>query len=198
MLSCMSTFFLFVFLGPHPQHMGVLRVGFKSKLQLPAYTTATATPDLSPICDLHHSSWQLLIPNLLSKARDQTHNFMVASQIHFRCTTMGTSVWVLYILDINPFLNVSFAIIFYSVGDLFFLIDSFLSFLAWCSSICLFLFLFLLPKETYSKKMLLRPVWKSVLSMFSCRSFMFSCLTFKTLIHFGVFLLGRGLYGVRK
>ena len=41
------TFFicLFVFLGPHPWHMEILRLGVKSELQLPAYTTAIATPD---------------------------------------------------------------------------------------------------------------------------------------------------------
>ena len=37
-------FFLsFVFLGLHLQHMKVPRLGVKSKLQLPAYATATAT-----------------------------------------------------------------------------------------------------------------------------------------------------------
>ena len=33
-----------------------------------ATATATATPDLSPVCDLHHSS-----ADPLSKARDRTH-----------------------------------------------------------------------------------------------------------------------------
>ena len=37
-------------------HMEVPRLGVQSELQLPAYTTATATPDLSRICNLHHSS----------------------------------------------------------------------------------------------------------------------------------------------
>ena len=37
-------------------------------LQLPAY--ATATLDLSHICDLPYSSWQCQILNLLSEARD--------------------------------------------------------------------------------------------------------------------------------
>ena len=40
-----NTFFFFVFLGPHPWHMEVPRLGVKSELQLPAYTTATVTPD---------------------------------------------------------------------------------------------------------------------------------------------------------
>ena len=34
-----------------------------------AYTTATATPDPSPICDLHQSLWQHWILNPLSEAR---------------------------------------------------------------------------------------------------------------------------------
>ena len=56
-----------VFLGLHPWHMEVPRLGIKSELQLPAYTIATATPDLSHICDLHHSSQQCKIPDPLSK-----------------------------------------------------------------------------------------------------------------------------------
>ena len=39
------------------------RLGVKSELQLPAYATATVTPDLSHICKLHHSSQQLQILN---------------------------------------------------------------------------------------------------------------------------------------
>ena len=42
------------------------------ELQLPAYAIATATPDSSRICSLHHSSRQCWILNPLSKARDQT------------------------------------------------------------------------------------------------------------------------------
>jgi len=37
--------FFFVFPGPHPQHMEVPRLEVKLELQLPAYTTATATWD---------------------------------------------------------------------------------------------------------------------------------------------------------
>ena len=36
-------FIYFFFLGPHLQHMEVSRLGVESELQLPAYTTATAT-----------------------------------------------------------------------------------------------------------------------------------------------------------
>ena len=34
------------------------------------YTTATATPDPSHVCDLYHSSWQSQILNPMSEARD--------------------------------------------------------------------------------------------------------------------------------
>ena len=49
----------------------VPRLGVELELQLPAYTTATATLDLSRICNVHHSSWQCRTLNPLSKARDQ-------------------------------------------------------------------------------------------------------------------------------
>ena len=39
------SFFFFVFLGPHPQHVEVPRLGVKLELQLPAYTTGTAMRD---------------------------------------------------------------------------------------------------------------------------------------------------------
>ena len=41
-------------------------------------------------CKLHHSSWQCQILNPLSKARDQTRNLTVPSQVRFCCTTTGT------------------------------------------------------------------------------------------------------------
>ena len=79
-----------VFLGPHPRYREFPRLGVELELQLPAYTTATATPDLSPICNLHHSSQQCQILDSLSEARGQTLNLMVPSQIHFCCTMMET------------------------------------------------------------------------------------------------------------
>ena len=39
-------------------------------MELLAYTTATAMPDQSCICDLHCSLWQHWILNPLSEARD--------------------------------------------------------------------------------------------------------------------------------
>ena len=63
--------YLFIFLlRPYLWHMEVSRLGVKSELQLPTYTTATATPDVSRICNLCYSSQQHQILNPLSKARD--------------------------------------------------------------------------------------------------------------------------------
>ena len=69
--------------------MEVPRLGVQSELQLLDYATATATPDLSLVCDLHHSSSQRQILNPLSKVRDGICNLMVPSWIHFRCAAMG-------------------------------------------------------------------------------------------------------------
>ena len=55
------------------------RLGVKLEMQLPAYATATATPDPSCVCNLHHSSWQHRILNPLSKASNQTGILMDTS-----------------------------------------------------------------------------------------------------------------------
>ena len=53
--------------------MEVPRLGVESELQLTAYTTAIAMPDMSCVCDLHgHAK----ILKLLSEARNQTHILM--------------------------------------------------------------------------------------------------------------------------
>ena len=70
--------------------MEVPRLGVELQQQLLAYATAVATQDLSHVCNLHHSSQQYQIFNQLRETRDQTHNLMVPSQIHFHCTTMRT------------------------------------------------------------------------------------------------------------
>ena len=63
--------------------MGVpwLGVRLELELQLQAYTTVTATQDLSCIFDLSHSLQQHWILNPLSEARDQTHILMGTSWI---------------------------------------------------------------------------------------------------------------------
>ena len=52
----------------HPWHIEVPRLGIKPELQLLAYATATATTDLSCICDLRHS-----FLNPLGEVRDRIH-----------------------------------------------------------------------------------------------------------------------------
>ena len=45
-------FFFFWLFRDALWHMEVPTLGVESELQLPSYTTATATPDLSCVCDL--------------------------------------------------------------------------------------------------------------------------------------------------
>ena len=82
--------FFFFFLGLHPRHMEVPRLGVESELQPLAYTTATATQDPSRVCDLQHSSRQHWILTPLNEAGDRTCILMDASQIHFHGAMMGT------------------------------------------------------------------------------------------------------------
>ena len=67
------------FLGLHLGHVEVPRLGVKSRLQLPAYATATATEDPSRACDLRHSLSQRQICSPLSQARDWTCDLMDTS-----------------------------------------------------------------------------------------------------------------------
>ena len=89
-----------LFLGPHPYHMDP-RLGVKSELQLPAYATAKITADPSHVCDLCHSSQQHWIPDLLSKARDQTHILLDTIWICFYCATMETPHLIQFLNDIK-------------------------------------------------------------------------------------------------
>ena len=72
--------------------MEIPRLGVESELLLLAYTTVTATQDLSLVCDLHHSLCQHQILNPLSKARDQTRNLIDPNRIRFCCATVGIPV----------------------------------------------------------------------------------------------------------
>ena len=101
----MHVFFFFfrAYLG----HMEVPRLGVQSELLLPAYTTATTTPDPSCACDLHHNSRQCWIPNPLSKARDQTCNPTAPSRIRFRCAMDRNSLNVFYLFKEAALLSVA-------------------------------------------------------------------------------------------
>ena len=58
------------------------RLGVQLELQLAAYTTATATSDPSRVWNLHHSSRQRWILNLLNEARDRTRILKDPGQTH--------------------------------------------------------------------------------------------------------------------
>ena len=83
--------FIYCFLGLQLRNMEVLRLGVELELELLAYTTATATWNLSHVCSLHHSSQHLWIFNPLSEARDWTRILMDPSHIYYHWTT-----WVCY------------------------------------------------------------------------------------------------------
>ena len=70
-----------LFLGSHLRHMEVPRLGVEWELQPPAYIAPTAMPDLSYICDIHHSSQPHWILNPLSGARDWTCILMDTSRV---------------------------------------------------------------------------------------------------------------------
>ena len=76
-------FFIFYFFGHFRAipgaHGGSQAVG---QIGAVAAMKATATWDLSQVCNLHHSSRQHQIFNPLIKARDRTCVLMDASQIH--------------------------------------------------------------------------------------------------------------------
>ena len=78
-----SVFVCFYFLGPRVWHMKVPRLGVELELQLPAYTTAIATQNPKHICNLHHSSWQHQILNLLREVRVRTHILTDTSLVHY-------------------------------------------------------------------------------------------------------------------
>ena len=73
--------YLFVFLGPHLQHMDVPRLVLNH--------SCSCWPRPQP------QQWQILNP--LSKARDQTHFFMVTSQVSYCWAMMGTPVSEFYL-----------------------------------------------------------------------------------------------------
>ena len=76
-----------------------------AELELPAKATATATWDLSNVCNLHHSSWQCRMLNPLSEARDQTHVLMgsgsLTSEPHGSSYTVGTPI----LCFLDPFIR---------------------------------------------------------------------------------------------
>jgi len=81
--QCFIFLVVVVFLGLHSWHTEIPRLGVESKLQLPVYTTAEATPDPSLVCNLYHTSWQRWILNPLSEVRNRTRVLMDTSWVHY-------------------------------------------------------------------------------------------------------------------
>ena len=65
--------FIFGLLGAHLWHMEVPRLRVELELQLLAYPTDTATPDLSHVYNLDNSPQQRRILTPSSEARDGPH-----------------------------------------------------------------------------------------------------------------------------
>ena len=90
--------FFLSFLGPHPQHMEVPRLGvlIRATYSCPAYATATAMPDPSRLYDLHHSSQQCQTHWARPGIQPATSWFLVGFVNHW--AMMGTPVFfILYI-----------------------------------------------------------------------------------------------------
>ena len=88
---------LFGILGLHLQHVEVPRLGVELELQLPAYTTATATPDPSHICDPHSSQ---------QPHQSFGHFFKWPSVIDvcvFICPPLSCNVRYIHYLILNPY-----------------------------------------------------------------------------------------------
>ena len=82
-------FFFWLFRAP-PAACGSSQARDRIGAIAAAYTAATAMPDPSHLCDLHCSSWQWEILNLLSRARDQNCIFLDVSWVRYCWTTVGT------------------------------------------------------------------------------------------------------------
>ena len=83
-------FFLFIFFFLLFRSETMAFGGSQARGWIGATAIGWGMQDLSPICDLHHSSWQHWILNPLSDARDWTCNLTVTSRSRFRCTTTRT------------------------------------------------------------------------------------------------------------
>ena len=68
-------------LGLHLRHVDVPGLGAELELELLAHATATASQDLSHVCDLHYTSWQCHILDSLSEARYQTRILLDSSRV---------------------------------------------------------------------------------------------------------------------
>ena len=94
------SFFLYFLRGVTPVEYGSSQLGIKLELQLPAYATAAATPDLSRVCDLHCSSWQCQILNPLSEVRDRTHVLMDTGCVCNPLSHKGNAIFSSFLISL--------------------------------------------------------------------------------------------------
>ena len=76
-------FVLFCFRAAPRAYGSSQSIKAESELQVQAYATATAMPDLSHICNLHPNSQQCQILNPLSRARYRTFVLMGTTQVRY-------------------------------------------------------------------------------------------------------------------
>ena len=89
--ASLGIFFLFLIFRASPAAYGSSQVGVELKLQLPGYTTATATPDPSHIWNLP-CSWKCRILNSLSGAKQWPCILMATSWVRYHWATMETPI----------------------------------------------------------------------------------------------------------
>ena len=90
-------FFFLFFFRPYLQHMEVPRQGVEWELQLLAYTTATATPDPSHICDLNPTSRQCQIINPLRPGIEPKSS-QITTWVCYHRATVGTPCSTVFIV----------------------------------------------------------------------------------------------------
>ena len=114
-IACSLFIFIFCFLGPHPRDMEIPRISVESEPWPLASVTATATQDLSSICDLHHSSRQPWILNPLRRARDWTCFPVDPCRVRYHWATTGTPKLVAFLDCFLSLSNMHFLHAYYLV-----------------------------------------------------------------------------------
>ena len=202
----------FFFLGPHPWHMEVPRLGVKLELLLLAYATAMETWALSLSATYTIAHGNTRSPTHWTRPEIELTpswipvGFISAApqwELHSAHISIGLFGWgggplllscmsCLHILEIKPLLVASFATIFsHSVGCLFGVFClCFYGFLCCAKKLISLIrshwlvFVFISNAfRNWPKKMFVRLTSENVLPMFSYRSFTVSCLIFKSLSH---------------
>ena len=92
-----NTFFSFFLFRATLAAYRIFQAGSRLGAGAAGLPIARAMTDPSWICNIHHSSQHLGIPNTLSKAKDQTRFLMDTSHVHYCWATMGTP-WIRTIL----------------------------------------------------------------------------------------------------